>query len=53
MSVVVQKYGGTSVADATRIGNVARRIVATFEQGHSVCAVVSACLLYTSDAADE
>ncbi len=42
MSVVVQKYGGTSVADATRIGNVARRIVATFEQGNSVCAVVSA-----------
>ena len=42
MSVVVQKYGGTSVADATRIGNVARRIVATLEQGHRVCAVVSA-----------
>ena len=42
MSVVVQKYGGTSVADAARIGNVARRIVATFEQGSSVCAVVSA-----------
>ena len=42
MSVVVQKYGGTSVADASRIGNVARRIVATFDQGHSVCAVVSA-----------
>ncbi len=42
MSVVVQKYGGTSVADATRIANVARRIVATFEQGNSVCAVVSA-----------
>jgi aspartate kinase len=40
--VVVQKYGGTSVADAARIGNVARRIVATFEQGHRVCAVVSA-----------
>jgi aspartate kinase len=40
--VVVQKYGGTSVADATRIGNVARRIVATYEQGNSVCAVVSA-----------
>jgi aspartate kinase len=39
---VVQKYGGTSVADATRIGNVARRIVATYEQGNSVCAVVSA-----------
>jgi aspartate kinase len=42
LSVVVQKYGGTSVADAARIGNVARRIVATFEQGNSVCAVVSA-----------
>ncbi len=42
MSVVVQKYGGTSVADAARIGNVARRIVATYEQGNSVCAVVSA-----------
>jgi len=42
LSVVVQKYGGTSVADASRIGNVARRIVATFAQGHSVCAVVSA-----------
>jgi len=42
VSVVVQKYGGTSVADAARIGNVARRIVATFEQGHRVCAVVSA-----------
>ena len=42
MPVVVQKYGGTSVADAARIGNVARRIVATYEQGNSVCAVVSA-----------
>ena len=42
MPVVVQKYGGTSVADAARIANVARRIVATFEQRNSVCAVVSA-----------
>ncbi len=42
MSVVVQKYGGSSVADAARIGNVARRIAATYQQGHSVCAVVSA-----------
>ena len=42
MGIVVQKYGGTSVADATRIANVARRIVATYEQGNSVCAVVSA-----------
>ncbi len=42
MPIVVQKYGGTSVADAARIANVARRIVATYEQGNSVCAVVSA-----------
>jgi aspartate kinase len=42
VSIVVQKYGGTSVADGVRIMNVARRIVATAEQGHQVCAVVSA-----------
>ena len=42
MSIVVQKYGGSSVADAVRILNVARRIVATHQAGHSVCAVVSA-----------
>lgn len=42
MSIVVQKYGGSSVADASRIMNVARRIVETFDRGHSVCAVVSA-----------
>lgn len=42
MSIVVQKYGGTSVADAPRILNVARRIVATHQEGHRVCAVVSA-----------
>jgi aspartate kinase len=42
LSTVVQKYGGTSVADASRIMNVARRIVETYDRGHSVCAVVSA-----------
>lgn len=42
MPVVVQKYGGSSVADASRIMNVARRIVATYERGNKVCAVVSA-----------
>ena len=42
MSIVVQKYGGSSVADAARIANVARRIVETYDQGYSVCAVVSA-----------
>ena len=42
MSIVVQKYGGTSVADAARISNVARRIVETYDGGQRVCAVVSA-----------
>ena len=42
MTVVVQKYGGSSVASTERIMNVARRIVATYDAGNSVCAVVSA-----------
>lgn len=42
MSLIVQKYGGTSVGNPERIKNVARRIVATQEQGHRVVAVVSA-----------
>ncbi|ADU46982.1 aspartate kinase [Intrasporangium calvum] len=42
MSIVVQKYGGSSVADAESIKRVARRIVETKRQGHQVCVVVSA-----------
>ncbi len=42
MPLVVQKYGGTSVGTPERILNVARRIIATQEQGNSVVAVVSA-----------
>jgi aspartate kinase len=42
MSVIVQKYGGSSVADTRRILNVARRIIATKQAGHQVVAVVSA-----------
>jgi len=42
VTVVVQKYGGSSVASTERIMNVARRIVATYDAGNSVCAVVSA-----------
>lgn len=42
MPLVVQKYGGTSVADADRIRNVARRIVDTHRGGDQVVAVVSA-----------
>ena len=42
MGIVVQKYGGSSVADATGIKRVAQRIVATKKAGHSVVVVVSA-----------
>jgi aspartate kinase len=42
MSLIVQKYGGTSVGNPERIRNVARRILDTQRQGHQVVAVVSA-----------
>ena len=42
MALIVQKYGGSSVADADGIKRVAQRIVATRKAGHSVVVVVSA-----------
>lgn len=42
MSLIVQKFGGSSVANAERVMNVARRIVETYKQGNSVIVVVSA-----------
>lgn len=42
MGLVVQKYGGSSVADAEGIKRVARRIVETKKAGHQVVVVVSA-----------
>jgi aspartate kinase len=42
MSLVVQKYGGSSVADAEKIKNVARRIIKTRDAGNQVVVVVSA-----------
>ena len=42
MSIIVQKYGGTSVADPERISAVADRIVATRRRGDDVVVVVSA-----------
>lgn len=42
MSLVVQKYGGSSVSDADRIRNVARRIAAAHNAGRDVVVVVSA-----------
>src|SRR5437660_1509312 len=42
MGIVVQKYGGSSVATPDRIRNVARRVAATAERSHRVVVVVSA-----------
>ncbi len=42
MTLVVQKYGGTSVGDVGRIQRVARRIVEVKRAGHDVVVVVSA-----------
>lgn len=42
MGLVVQKYGGSSVADAESIRRVARRIVDTHRSGNGVAVVVSA-----------
>jgi aspartate kinase len=42
VSLVVQKYGGSSLTNADSIKRVARRIVETRKAGHDVCVVVSA-----------
>ena len=42
MALIVQKYGGTSVANAEKIRNVARRIADAQSRGDQVVAVVSA-----------
>jgi len=42
MALIVQKYGGSSVADAEKIKNVARRIARARDEGNQVVVVVSA-----------
>jgi aspartate kinase len=42
VSIIVQKYGGTSVADAERVRAVAGRVLRAREAGHDVVVVVSA-----------
>lgn len=42
MGLVVQKYGGTSVKDAERVMNVARRITDAYKAGNDVVVAVSA-----------
>jgi len=52
VSLIVQKYGGSSVQDAERVRRVAERIVATRKAGHDVCVVVSAMGDTTDDLID-
>src|SRR5687767_5765251 len=42
MAIVVQKYGGSSVADVQKLRQVANRIMRTRQQGHDVVVIVSA-----------
>lgn len=42
MALIVQKFGGSSVADADKIFNVARRVTNTYKEGNEVVVVVSA-----------
>ncbi len=42
MALIVQKYGGTSVGTPERILNVARRVIASQQEGNSIVVVVSA-----------
>ncbi len=42
MGLIVQKFGGSSVADAKKLERVAKRIIETYQQGNEVVVVVSA-----------
>jgi aspartate kinase len=42
MGIIVQKFGGTSVADIDRIRNVAKRVTKTYDQGNDVVVILSA-----------
>ena len=42
MALIIQKYGGTSVADAERVKEVAKRVLKYKNEGHDVIVVVSA-----------
>ena len=52
MSIVVQKYGGSSLSDAESVKRVARRIVETKKKGHDVVVAVSAMGDTTDDLLD-
>ena len=51
--LVVKKFGGTSVANAERIFNVARRCIEDYNNGHDVVVVLSAMGKYTDELIDK
>ncbi|MBQ9958467.1 MAG: aspartate kinase, partial [Clostridia bacterium] len=53
MSIIVQKFGGSSVADAERVNRVAGIIADTYRSGHDVVVVVSAQGDTTDDLIDK
>lgn len=53
MGLIVQKFGGSSVADADRVMNVARIVTDTYKQGNDVVVVVSAQGDTTDDLIDK
>jgi len=53
MGLIVQKFGGSSVADAAKIKNVARRITDTYKNGNDVIVVLSAQGDTTDDLRDK
>ncbi len=53
MAIIVQKYGGSSVADAAKVMNVATRVTDTYKEGNSVVVVVSAQGDTTDDLIDK
>ncbi len=52
MGLIVQKYGGTSVANLERIQNVAERVSKTFDQGNDVVVILSAMAGVTDELID-
>ncbi|HET6571079.1 MAG TPA: aspartate kinase, partial [Solirubrobacterales bacterium] len=52
MARIVQKFGGTSVADIERIRNVARRVKRDVDAGHEIAVVVSAMAGVTNQLVD-
>ena len=53
MSLIVQKFGGSSVANAERVFNVARIVTDTYKNGNKVVVVVSAQGDTTDDLIDK